>query len=55
MPVHVPVFRVQVDPTAAEPDTVGAVVSNGNPTDTVLTAPARPNPRVLVTPTWAVR
>jgi hypothetical protein len=55
VPVQVPVSSVHVDPTFAEPDTVGAVLSNGNPTATVLTAPASENPYVFVPPIWAVR
>jgi hypothetical protein len=59
-PVHVPVFNVKVEPTVAEPDTVGATVFAGvldatDCTTTVLTAPARVKPDALLPATWAVR
>ena len=50
MPVQVPVFTVHVEPTAVEPDTVGATVFTGTAawTAVVLTAPASAKPDELL-------
>jgi hypothetical protein len=58
VPDQVPGVTVQVDPTAAEPVTVGAVVlagATGPSVATVVRAPPSANPAVLVAATWAVR
>jgi len=56
-PVQVPVFTVHVDPTVAEPETVGATVFAGAAAATAveLSAPAMVNPRKLFPATCAVK